>query len=71
MVGHNNKQTPSFVFLSVFAQNSTNTVSQHTNLKHCVQHRDSAAKIVSDIAKSVDLKTQLKRASRELTYLTI
>ena len=52
-LGHNNKQTPSFVFLSVFAQNSANTVSQHTNPKHSVQHRDSAAKIVSNTAKSV------------------
>ena len=41
------------VFLTMLSQNSANTVSQHTNLSHCVQHSDSALKIVSNTAKSV------------------
>jgi hypothetical protein len=32
---------------------AANTVSQHTNPKRCVQHSDSALKIVSNTAKGV------------------
>ena len=53
------------MFPTIFAQNSANTVSQHTNPKHCVQHSDSAHKHGKKCAFGVFLKyTRYARISK-------